>query len=356
MDEKGGVIMFLNVTCPINNLSYGLVSKNILDNLKEYTLLPLGPINKEDAMKYSKHIAAYYEVLNLNDPSLRIFHENMLMEHIGKGLRVGFPIFEKNRFDYLTRFNLKHQDLIVVASKWAKSVIETELYHPNVIVANLGVDNDFRPVKQTMRDKIVFLNIGKREVRKGHDLLHKLFYKAFQNITDVELWMMSGNAFDSQEEQYTFQKEYKNLLGDKVFFIPRISKEMLISTINKADVGIFPSRAEGWNLPLHECMACGLDIIATNYSAHTEFLPDLPGVYKINGNNTLKTAYDGKWFHGDFEWFNLEACEEEIIEAMLSAYKNKKENRDKNLAISNHAREFTWEKTTRSILDGIQKT
>ena len=38
------------------------------------------------------------------------------------------------------------------------------------------------------------------------------------------------------------------------------------------DCGVFPSRAEGWNLGLLECMSMGLNVIATNYSAHTEFV------------------------------------------------------------------------------------
>ena len=38
-----------------------------------------------------------------------------------------------------------------------------------------------------------------------------------------------------------------------------------------ADCGLFPARAEGWNLELLEMMACGKQVIATNYSAHTEF-------------------------------------------------------------------------------------
>ena len=42
----------------------------------------------------------------------------------------------------------------------------------------------------------------------------------------------------------------------------------------KTDCGVFPARAEGWNLELLEMMSCNKPVIATNYSAHTEFCDD----------------------------------------------------------------------------------
>ena len=70
--------------------------------------------------------------------------------------------------------------------------------------------------------------------------------------------------------------------------------------MSQADCGVFPAKAEGWNLDLLEMMSCGKSTIATNYSGHTEFcnkencyLVDLP---------EMETAEDGKWFRGQGEW------------------------------------------------------
>ena len=41
---------------------------------------------------------------------------------------------------------------------------------------------------------------------------------------------------------------------------------------NNYDAMIFPSRAEGMGLPLIEAIACGLPVISTYYSGHTEYL------------------------------------------------------------------------------------
>ena len=42
-----------------------------------------------------------------------------------------------------------------------------------------------------------------------------------------------------------------------------------------ADVFLFPTKAEGWGLPLIEAAACGLPLITTYHSGHTEFLQDI---------------------------------------------------------------------------------
>lgn len=41
---------------------------------------------------------------------------------------------------------------------------------------------------------------------------------------------------------------------------------------NNADFGIFFSKAEGWNLPLNELLACGVPCITTSNTGMTEYL------------------------------------------------------------------------------------
>ena len=233
------------INCPVNNLSYGIVSQNILDNLSDYILKPIGPFDQEEYSRYLPKVINYFDNLDLNQPSLKIFHENQLFDHVGKGTRIGFPIFERNIFTPEHIFNLKHQDIVLVCSNWAKQIVEP--INPNVIVCPLGVDSDFTPgYVPNKEDKVIFYTQGKREIRKGHDYLHKVFHKAFSEYNDVELWMFTYNHFDTPVTTREFQTDYKKLLGNKVKFFPWLSKKEMINWLHKTDCGIFLSRAEGW--------------------------------------------------------------------------------------------------------------
>ena len=52
---------------------------------------------------------------------------------------------------------------------------------------------------------------------------------------------------------------------------PRARAEM-VNLYSQANAFVLPSRAEGWGLPLMEAMSCALPVIATDYSAPTDFL------------------------------------------------------------------------------------
>lgn len=360
--------MELNFTAPINDRSYGVVGLNLLKSLTELghsiTLFPIGGVqitsSKDDALVVQN---AYLkqERYNPDAPSIRLWHQFDLAQHVGKKLHVGFPIFELNKFNERETHHLQSQDLLLVCSKWAKSVINTELKgKDDVHVVPLGVDCEiFRPAEKPLQTNgiVRFLNIGKIEYRKGHDVLIDAFCKAFDAGEDVELWISWDNPFLDDSEVEPWKKMYKESpLGDKVKLIPWLPNQLaLTNLINLVHVGVFPSRAEGWNLPALEIMACGKSIIATNYSGHTEFLtPD--NAFLIEGEE-LETAYDGKWFHGQGEWFTFgENQMEQLIEGMRANYILYKDNLDlvNNRAIAD-ARQFSWENSALSLVDAVRK-
>ena len=73
---------------------------------------------------------------------------------------------------------------------------------------------------------------------------------------------------------------------------------------------MFPSLAEGWNLEALEMMACGKQVIITDFSAHTEFCTkenaDLVSI------SDTEPAFDGKWFFGQGNWAKI--GEKEILD------------------------------------------
>lgn len=353
----------LNLISPIGYTGYGIAGLNILKSLvKNYsvTLFPKGQpsIDTQEDVGLVKGAIDSQEDINKFAPCLKIWHQFDLAEHVGNGLYCAFPFFELDAFKKLERSHLMVPDHILVTSEWAKKVIldaniRDEEY---VSVVPLGVDptlfniHDLAPKKP--RNSFVVLNAGKWEYRKGHDLIPEIFSKAFDRNDNVELWMLPHNPFLNEQETKEWTNRYEKCdLAEKVWILPRQSRHLdLRNVMSMADIGLFPSRAEGWNLELLEMMAIGKNVIATNYSAHTQFC-DRDNAMLIDIDNK-EVARDGKWFHGDGSWAALGKRQvDQAVEYLRSAYKIWKQNPTtfSNLNGAKTASQLTWDNTANII-------
>lgn len=355
----------INLVAPINTLGYGICGYNILRELiKLDTRIALYPVAKPESMEDNTSITKAINnqlMIRKDFPCVKIWHQNDLFSSVGNGKYFGFPIFELTEFNDVEVCSLKHCDEIMVCSKWAKDVILSNnlgFEDGQVHVIPLGVDRNIftdQPEQSFKRPSTVFFNCGKWEKRKGHDILIECFNMAFEHTDDVELWMMCDNPFIGQYNQ-KWAELYKNSkLGTKIKLIPRqASQRDVYKVMSQADCGVFPARAEGWNLELLEMMSCGKQVITTNYSAHTEF---------CNKNNSMlvevnnfETAFDGLFFDGKYGyWAEInEQQKEQVVEYMRDVHKKKQSG---NL-LFNHsgvktAKEFSWKKSAEEMLNVI---
>lgn len=345
----------INITAPINNLGYGIASYNIIKNLllqgNQVNYLPIGKPEMSDPFIQKITMQECHE----KSPSVKIWHQHELHGHVGKGMHVGFPIFELERFNELEKQSIKYNDRIFTCSKWAKEIVEQQTGVETKVVP-LGVDTQIFKPHDSTRPKTVFFNCGKWEVRKGHDILVNCFNAAFDHSDEVELWMMCSNPFYSPEQQSQWEKLYKESpLGDKIRIIPRQNTHRDVYNVMKqADCGVFPARAEGWNLELLEMMACGKHVIATEYSAHTEFC-NAKNCHLVSIDN-LEPAQDGVWFHGQGSWASLGSNQlEQVVTYMRAIHTLKQEgNLETNIDGIYTAKEFSWENSAKKFIKGLE--
>lgn len=344
---------------PINDLGYGIAGKNICRALNSIgyniSLFPIGDPNfsSQEEADYFNPLLKQSSKFDINAPCLKIWHEFGMAERIGKGRMLGFPFFEVNKFDDRRKHHLSSCDDVLVASKWAEKIISEQVPTANTHVVPLGVDTDlFKPPsysgaewldaegEKENTESLVFFNCGKWEKRKGHDLLLLLFQEAFKTEGDVELWMMCENPFLPPQESVKWTSVYAS--DPRVRLIPRVqAQNQMLPILRSVDCGIFPSRAEGWNLEILELMSMGKHIITTDYSAHTE--------YCTEDNSMLATPYkeepavDGIWFHGEAEWASLEGLEELFISYMRDVYSKWKDGTlVQNIDGIETAKKYTW--------------
>lgn len=358
----------MNIIAPINQLGYGVTGLNVVKELRKFEPVSLWPIgqpqitNQEDAriIQDSINNAKFFEY---NDPCIRIWHQHDMAQFVGNGDHIGFPIFELDIFSSLEQHHLNSCDRLFVCSQWAKDVClangikprKATFDNPAIDVVPLGVDiNIFKPC-DIKPGPTVFFNCGKWEVRKGHDVLVEIFNKAFTDDDNVELWMMCSNPFLNPEEDSAWKRKYTNSdLGHKVKFIDRVSKhDEVYNIMCNVDCGIFPSRAEGWNLEPLELMACGKHVIITNYSAHTEFCTHKNS--RLIDTDSIELANDGKWFHGNGHWAKIGNSQiEQTIKYMREIHNLKQSNSLlSNIAGIETANKFTWDNTAKEIIKNV---
>jgi glycosyltransferase involved in cell wall biosynthesis len=364
----------INLTCPVNRLGYGVVGANILKALVRagvsVACWPIGRIDAQrDDQPFIDEAMGRQATFDGSSPSLRIAHQDQLAQHVGFP-RIGFPIFELNRFTDRELHNLRNQDMLFVASQWAKDIVENNAVFENlerVHVIPLGVDRAVfcEPVEPSQSNgeprPTVFLSVGKWERRKGHDLLVDAFNKAFSMDDNVELWMLAYNPVitadpgQAVEKNQAWESLYRSSpLGSKIKFLPRYATHREVAVVmQQSDCGVFLSRAEGWNLPALELLSCGKQLIITNYSAHTVYC-NASNSHLIE-INSLEDARDGRWFFGHGQWAALgDEQLEQAVSFMRKVHAHKQEGCSMvNQAGIDAAKRLSWERTAETILRAL---
>jgi glycosyltransferase involved in cell wall biosynthesis len=171
------------------------------------------------------------------------------------------------------------------------------------------------------------------------------------------LVLLCHNPFLQPHEARAWERLYRESpLRDRIVILPRLNSQAEVAAVMAAaDCGVFPSRAEGWNLPLAEMLRMGKHVIATNCSAHTEFCdPDNSLLIDVD---RLEDAHDGRWFRGQGRWAALgEVQVEQLLVHLRSIHQRKLTGTlGVNQAGIDTLKRFTWQRTAESLVSALQE-
>lgn len=184
-------------------------------------------------------------------------------------------------------------DQIVVDSEATRRDVMTMLHidAQRIHVVPLGVDERFSPSSAETVDAVrhkfhlpqrFILYLGTLEPRKGIDtLIDAVAALPAESALPLVLAGKKGWYWDRIQGRI-----HANGLKDRVRLLGYVSDEELPALYSAASVFAFPSRYEGFGLPVLEAMACGTPVITTNVSSLPEVVgdaailipPDQPGV------------------------------------------------------------------------------
>ncbi|MEY4416133.1 MAG: hypothetical protein RIQ53_3426 [Pseudomonadota bacterium] len=168
-------------------------------------------------------------------------------------------------------------------------------------------------------DEIVFLNVGVATWNKGLDLLVRAWARLRQRQPRVRLLLKDHKSLYKVGVEHVLaqvSRAHPGLLGDGALAGVSVISDSLDQAQMRAlyalcDAYVSPYRAEGFNLPVLEAMACGAPVIVTEGGATEDFCPVTLAqrVASRPGRPEDAPQVDGCWREPD---------EEALLEAMAA--------------------------------------
>jgi len=358
--------MKLLVNAPINALSFGNVSVNILRELYKKNIdLIFFPIGEkvelsaydkidQDFIKYlQERTNNRFEKIDKNIPSLKLWHIFGSESRYTKNQSL-FTFHEVSEVTPVEKNLLNLQDSILVSSNYTKSIFELNGLS-NVTYVPLGFDTDFHLTNRSyLPEKIHFGLMGKFENRKNSSRIIKTWLKLFGNKSEYQLTCAITNQF---LEKSRFQNELLKIMDGKYYnnvnFLPYMQMNSEVNDyLNSIDIDLGGlSGAEGWNLPSFNATALGKWSVVINATAHKDWATKDNSI--LIEPSSLKDCYDDIFFKKG-QAFNqgqfFDISDEEMENAILKSVSYAKTPNPEGLKLQ---KQFTYEKTVETILCAI---
>jgi glycosyltransferase involved in cell wall biosynthesis len=205
------------------------------------------------------------------------------------GRKVYWTVFESTRPPPGYEHWVSRYDLVLTPSHWAQTALLAYGLPPErVHVVPEGVNptrhHPFKgrgPTAPGERTTTRFLMIGKYETRKGYEVAFEAFRWALAHNPQLELlvkadWITPTGAMQHPSFMALWQRHAD--LPIRVY-TGQYTDAQMAQLRGEADCLLFPSLCEGWGLPLIECIAEGVPVMATDFGGHAEYLSCIQGLY-----------------------------------------------------------------------------
>lgn len=257
----------------------------------------------------------------------------------------------------------KYADLVLPASKYSADVMNNSGVNKDKIkIFPYGVDSTVFKKSSNKpyvpKDKFNFLYCAIPHARKGIDILFRTYFKAFTDKDNVRLILKTSKRYKQNKNNPVFAVDIDKLLEksqqeaggvglpEVKIISDNLSLTDLVRLYNSANVYIVPSRSEGFGMTVLEAMACEVPIIATNYSAHTDFL-NSDNALLIDTKEVLAPQSMQYWQYQKHAVIG-QPDEDQIIDYMKYMYQHMDDSRV-GPALQMVRNKYTWDKSVAKL-------
>ena len=194
------------------------------------------------------------------------------------GPKIAYNVWESTLQPQQYFNKLKEFDEMWVPSKWQRDMTIAQGYAPERIkVVPEGVDvYTFFPEETshelTSDGRFKFFLAGRWDYRKSIKEIIETFLKTFDKDEPVDLIVSVDNPFSNDGLKTTEERlEHYGFNDERIKVLHFPPREEYIRILKSCHAFVSCARAEGWNLPLIEAMACGTPSIYSHCSGQLEF-------------------------------------------------------------------------------------
>ncbi len=166
------------------------------------------------------------------------------------------------------RYAAEHASVLIAVSDFtAREIRELVPGEVPVVVAPHGVDLEkFSPVIKAWpsglpdQSRRYIFFVGTLEPRKGLDVLLEAFSHLAEHDSDIELWIAGQIGWGDND---VTGSQSKRVGSERVRSLGYVSDEQLSALLTNARAVAYPSRGEGFGLPVLEALASGAPVVTS---------------------------------------------------------------------------------------------
>ena len=286
-----------------------------------------------------------------------VYGQGDVFERNGGTFKIGFTMLEVDGLpkEWVRQANL--MDEVWVPSSFNMQTFRDSGVEVPIRVVPLGIHPAyFSPsiASRKLDNAFTFLSNFEWGERKAPEILLRAFADEFSRSESVCL-ICKVNNFDPSIDVRNKVSELRlpSNGGRTVFLLNKIIDHYQLGALyTSADCFVLPTRGEGWGMPILEAMACGLPVIATDWSAHTDFMNN-ENAYPLEVERLVPAIAKCPYYDG-LNW--AEPSYEHLRQLMRHIFENQEEARNVGRRAADIARTgWSWDRSAEVILQRIRQ-